>query len=44
LSGQALAVKRGTENQGKHTAGVDRVLWDTPAKKARAIPTLRQHG
>jgi len=44
FSGKALAVKRVTENQGKHTPGVDRVIWDTPAKKAAAIPTLRQHG
>ena len=32
FSGKALAVKRVTENQGKHTPGVDRVIWDTPAK------------
>src|SRR5215510_6258173 len=44
LSGKALAVKRVTENPGKHPPGVDRVLWDTPAKKATAIHTLRQHG
>jgi RNA-directed DNA polymerase len=44
FSGKALAVKRVTENQGKHTPGVDRVIWDTPAKKAAAIPTFRQYG
>src|SRR6476659_9266473 len=27
FSGQALAVKRVTENQGKNTPGVDRVTW-----------------
>ena len=44
LSGKALAVKRVTENPGKRTPGIDGVLWDTPAKKATAIHTLRQHG
>jgi RNA-directed DNA polymerase len=44
FSGKALAVKRVTENPGKHTPGVDRAIWDTPTKKAAAIPTLRQHG
>ena len=39
-----LAVKRVTENPGKHTAGVDQELWETPAKKAAAVSTLRQHG
>src|SRR6266702_3793958 len=43
-SGKVLAVKRVTENQGKRTAGVDQEIWDTPAKKAAAIQTLRQHG
>jgi RNA-directed DNA polymerase len=42
--GKALAVKRVTENQGKRTAGVDRDIWDTPAKKATALYSLRQHG
>lgn len=32
FSGRALAVKRVTENHGKHTPGVDRAIWDTPAK------------
>lgn len=44
LSGKALAVKRVTENPGKRTPGVDRAIWDTPAKKAAAIHALRQHG
>jgi RNA-directed DNA polymerase len=29
FSGRALAVRRGTENQGKRTPGVDRVTWKT---------------
>jgi RNA-directed DNA polymerase len=44
FSGKALAVKRVTENQGKRTAGVDGVLWDSPAKKAAGLHALRQRG
>lgn len=44
LSAKVLAVRRVTENQGKRTPGVDQALWDSPAKKAKAIGTLRQHG
>lgn len=44
FSGQALAVRRVTENQGKWTPGVDGEIWDTPEKKAQAIRRLRQHG
>jgi RNA-directed DNA polymerase len=44
FSGKALAVRRVTENQGKKTAGVDKVIWDTPLKKATAIRELRQRG
>ena len=42
FSGKALAVRRVTENQGKHTPGVDRVVWNTPQKKLNAIYSLRQ--
>jgi RNA-directed DNA polymerase len=44
FSGKALAVRRVTENHGKNTPGLDRVLWDTPEKKAQAICALRQRG
>lgn len=44
FSGKALAVRRVTENQGRRTPGVDGEIWDTPAKKAQAIGTLRQRG
>lgn len=44
FSGKALAVKRVTENQGKDTPGVDKDMWDTPQKKAKAIRELRQRG
>ena len=42
FSGKALAVRRVTENQGKNTPGVDRVLWNTPQKKLNAMYSLRQ--
>ena len=44
FSGKALAVKRVTDNQGKHTPGVDGKIWSTPAAKSKAIGTLRRHG
>ncbi|HBO9383672.1 TPA: group II intron reverse transcriptase/maturase, partial [Pseudomonas aeruginosa] len=43
-SARYLAVRRVTENQGKRTAGVDRVLWDTPDAKWKAANGLRRHG
>jgi RNA-directed DNA polymerase len=44
FSGKALAVKRVTGNRGKNTPGVDGVIWDTPAKKMKAVHELRQRG
>src|SRR6059036_945328 len=44
FSGKILAVRRVTENQGKKTPGVDREIWDTPEKKARAIHDLKPRG
>src|SRR5712671_1803352 len=44
FSGKALAVRRVTENDGRKTPGVDGILWDTPAKKTRALEELRQRG
>ena len=44
FSSKALAVRRVTENQGKKTPGVDKVIWDTPEKKARAIHDLKPRG
>src|SRR5205823_6817025 len=41
---KALAVKRVTENQGKKTPGVDRVIWHTPAAKSKAIESLQRRG
>src|SRR5258708_36586530 len=42
FSGKALAVRRGTENQGKKTPAVDKVTWNTPQKKINAVYSLRQ--
>lgn len=44
FAGRALAVRKVTENQGKNTPGVDKVIWNTPAKKAHAVETLRTRG
>jgi RNA-directed DNA polymerase len=44
FSGKALAVRRVTENHGRNTSGVDRVLWDTPDKKAQAVDALCYRG
>lgn len=44
FSSKALAVRRVTENQGQKTPGVDKVTWDTPEKKARAIHDLKARG
>ena len=44
FSGKALAVRRVTENQGKNTPGVDKVIWNTPQKKINAVYSLRQRG
>jgi RNA-directed DNA polymerase len=41
---KALAVKRVTENQGKHTPGVDGKIWSTPAAKSKAIASLQRQG
>jgi RNA-directed DNA polymerase len=44
FSGKALAVRRVTENQGKKTPGVDRIIWETPEKKAQALYDLKPRG
>lgn len=41
-SGKVMAVWRVTSNRGKWTAGVDRVTWNTPQKKMRAVHELKQ--
>src|SRR6516225_12431671 len=44
FSGKALAVRRVTENQGKNTPGVDKVLWKDPEEKWMAIHQMQQKG
>src|SRR3974390_3941090 len=41
-SGKVLAVRRGTENNGKRTPGVDRIIWKTPEDKIKAVRDLRR--
>src|SRR5450755_5154361 len=43
-SGKVLAVRRVTENNGKKTAGVDRIIWDTPEEKTKAVHDLKRRG
>lgn len=42
--GKILAVKRVTENQGKHTPGVDGITWPNAASRWYAIAALQSHG
>ena len=44
FSGKALAVRRVTENDGKKTAGVDKVVWDTSELKMEAVHSLKHRG
>ena len=44
FGGKVSAVRRVTENTGKRTSGVDKVLWDSPEKKIQAVAELRQRG
>ena len=41
-SGKVLAVRRVTENNGKRTPGVDRIIWKTPEDKIKAVHDLRR--
>jgi RNA-directed DNA polymerase len=41
---KALAVRKVTDNQGKRTSGVDRVLWETPEAKWHAVCRLNPPG
>ena len=44
FAAKSLAVKRVTENQGKNTPGVDKVIWKSSADKEKGVVSLRQHG
>jgi RNA-directed DNA polymerase len=43
-SGRVLAVKRVTTNRGKHSPGVDNIVWKTPTAKTNAIASLKRRG
>jgi hypothetical protein len=38
------AVRKVTANKGKKPPGVDKVLWNTPARKMNAVPSLANKG
>ena len=42
--GKLLAILRVTTNKGSKTCGVDKVLWDTPLRKWRALEQLSTKG
>jgi RNA-directed DNA polymerase len=44
ISAKLLAVKRVTENKGKRTSGIDKVIWGTPSCKEKAILVLKAKG
>lgn len=39
-----VAIKRVTQNKGKNTPGVDRIIWKTPKQKMCAAKTLKRRG
>ena len=39
-----LAVKKVTQNTGKYTPGIDRILWKTPKQKLEAAKNLKRRG
>jgi RNA-directed DNA polymerase len=39
-----LAVRRVTQNTGKNTPGVDRIVWRTPTQKMQAAKALKRRG
>ena len=39
-----LTIRRVTQNQGKHTPGVDGVVWRTSKQKMRAVSALKRRG
>ena len=41
---KALAVRKVTTNKGKHTPGIDKELWNTPAVKMRNVLILTDKG
>ena len=44
LYAKLLAIRRVTQNKGKNTPGVDRVIWKTPNQKMQAVKALKRKG
>ena len=44
FSAKLLAIKRVTENKGKHTCGIDKVIWSTASAKQKAVDELKTRG
>ncbi len=44
LAAKALDVRRVTENQGKDTPGVDKIIWSNPEDKSSALLSLGRRG
>lgn len=41
-SARVMAVRRVTENKGKKTAGIDKIVWSTAEQKAKGVERLRK--
>lgn len=39
-----LAIKRVTQNKGRNTPGIDRIIWRTPRQKMQAVKFLKRRG
>ncbi len=44
MSGKFLAACRVTSNKGRNTAGVDGIIWDSPAKRFAGAQSLKSRG
>lgn len=42
FDGRALAVRKVATNSGSSTPGIDKIIWDTPAKRWEAIHEVRE--
>lgn len=43
-AGKVIAVKRVTANKGKKTPGIDRIVWNNPELKTKAVASLQRRG
>lgn len=42
--GKLLSIRRVTQNRGKNTPGIDKVVWRTPKQKISAVTLLKRRG